>query len=50
MEHSKITVKHVTVLDANEVLIVYRQDNVTKIVDRYFQYGPTHFMPQPNEW
>ena len=37
-------------LDANEALVVYKQDQETQEVTRYVQFGPTLFMPQAHEW
>ena len=37
-------------LDANEVLVVYRQDRGDHIVQRRIQYGPTIFIPSADEW
>ena len=37
-------------LDANEALVVYRQDEKSNEVTRYVQYGPTLFMLLSNEW
>ena len=37
-------------LDANEALVVYKQDQETHEVTRYVQFGPTLFMPQAHEW
>ena len=37
-------------LDANEALVVYKQDPQTQGVERYIKYGPTLFMPMANEW
>ena len=48
--HSIIKVMTGISLDANEVLVVYRQDDETKNVDRYLQHGPTLFIPDANEW
>lgn len=48
--HSTIKVMTGISLDANEVLVVYRQNDDTKKVDRYLQHGPTLFIPDANEW
>jgi hypothetical protein len=37
-------------LDGNEALVIYREDQDTKAVTRYVQFGPTLVMPQANEW
>ncbi|XP_071164795.1 uncharacterized protein LOC143067695 [Mytilus galloprovincialis] len=37
-------------LDANEALVVYKQDKETNKVTRYVQFGPTLFMPKAGEW
>lgn len=48
--HSSIVVRAMESLDANEALVVYKQDDQTKQVTRYVQFGPTLFMPLANEW
>ena len=50
VQHNNIAEVSMTSLDANEALVVYRQDPQTKNVDRYVQFGPTLFMPQATEW
>lgn len=50
LEHFRINIKEMISLDANEALVVYREDNTTKEVSRYVQFGPTLVMPQANEW
>ena len=50
VQHNNIAEVSMTSLDANEALVVYRQDPKTKNVDRYVQFGPTLFMPQATEW
>ena len=48
--HRSISVSKMTSLDANEALVVYKQDDKTKEVTRYIQFGPTLFVPLSNEW
>ena len=50
LEHFSITIKEMISLDANEALVVYREDESTKEVTRYVQFGPTLVMPLANEW
>ncbi|KAK3095504.1 hypothetical protein FSP39_015462, partial [Pinctada imbricata] len=50
VEHLSIREVSMTSLDANEALVVYKQDQETKAVERYVQFGPTMFMPLANEW
>lgn len=50
LEHFRINIKEMISLDANEALVVYREDGTTKEVSRYVQFGPTLVMPQANEW
>ncbi|XP_061180449.1 uncharacterized protein LOC133189023 [Saccostrea echinata] len=50
LEHYKIEIRDMISLDANEALVIYREDSETKNVTRYVQYGPTLVMPQANEW
>ena len=50
LTHNLIQVMTGISLDANEVLVVYRQDDESKKVDRYLQHGPTLFIPDANEW
>lgn len=48
--HLSIKKKEMISLDANEALVVYKQDPQTQGVERYIKYGPTLFMPMANEW
>ncbi|XP_060083303.1 uncharacterized protein LOC132562573 [Ylistrum balloti] len=48
--HNSITIKNMRSLDANEALVVYKKEELTKEVTRYIQFGPTLFTPQANEW
>ena len=48
--HLSIKKKEMISLDANEALVVYKQDPQTQKVERYIKYGPTLFMPMANEW
>lgn len=48
--HLSIKKKDMISLDANEALVVYKQDSQTQKVERYIKYGPTLFMPMANEW
>lgn len=50
LHHVSVKTFAMTSLDANEALVVYRQDQSTQKVTRYVQFGPTLFMPQANEW
>ena len=50
LEHSSIEVQKCMSLDANEVLVVYKQNDKSKSVTRYLKHGPTVFMPAANEW
>ncbi|XP_048747678.2 uncharacterized protein LOC125659917 [Ostrea edulis] len=50
LEHYGIQIKDMISLDANEALVIYREDESTKAVTRYVQFGPTLVMPQANEW
>lgn len=50
LEHFRINIKEMISLDANEALVVYREDGTTKEVSHYVQFGPTLVMPQANEW
>ncbi|ESO98885.1 hypothetical protein LOTGIDRAFT_231232 [Lottia gigantea] len=46
--YTDIKIKECTSLDANEAVVVYKQDEST--TNRYVLYGPTLFMPAANEW
>lgn len=48
--HNSITILNMRSLDANEALVVYRREEMSKEVTRYIQFGPTLFTPQANEW
>ena len=48
--HLSVKKKDMISLDANEALVVYKQDPKTQGVERYIKYGPTLFMPMANEW
>jgi hypothetical protein len=48
VEHEEISIANMTALDANEALVVYRQE--PKGVHRRVVRGPELFMPQANEW
>ena len=37
-------------LDANEALVVYSTSEKSNTAIRRIEFGPTLFMPQPNEW
>ena len=50
LEHNEIIVEKAVELGANEVLVVYKQDGQTQVVQRYLEYGPTKFIPGSNEW
>ena len=50
LEHASVTVYPCTSLDANEVLVVYKQNLGNGSVARYLKHGPTVFMPAANEW
>jgi len=46
--HEAISVEPAIPIDANESVVVYRQENET--VQRRIVRGPEVFVPQPNEW
>ena len=48
--HHSIHVKSGVSLDANEVLVVYKQNPETLKVERYLKHGPAVFVPKANEW
>lgn len=48
--YQSIKKKDMISLDANEALIVYKQEVKSNEVKRYIKYGPTLFMPLANEW
>ncbi|OWF56825.1 uncharacterized protein LOC110451781 [Mizuhopecten yessoensis] len=48
--HKSITIINMRSLDANEALVVYRKEELSKEVTRYIQFGPTLFTPQASEW
>lgn len=50
LKHQSIENKQGISLDANELVVVYRQDEKSKEVSRSTQYGPTLFIPKSNEW
>lgn len=50
LHHKMVTAVEMQSLDANEALVVYKQDKDTHEVTRYVQFGPTLFMPKANEW
>ncbi|XP_070539342.1 uncharacterized protein [Ptychodera flava] len=49
LEHKYMWVEKGIALDANEALVVYRQDENGKVT-RCIQHGPTVYMLQANEW
>ncbi|XP_064638809.1 uncharacterized protein LOC135494610 [Lineus longissimus] len=50
LKHQSIENKQGISLDANELVVVYKQDEKSKEVSRSTVYGPTLFTPKSNEW
>ena len=48
LEHDRIEVKEATKLTADEMLVVYKQEN--NAVERRLLYGPAVFVPTAHEW
>ena len=48
--HESITKCEMESMDANETLVVYATTEKSCVARRRIEYGPTLFMPKPNEW